>query len=161
MNWRTRLVLPTENDPSMHTFREFSSMGRSVYRRIRGGYHFESDAAVQMAAFFAGFVAQGHGSADAACAQRAGPRAVAEQQGLDASGALIAEREVRSFDARAVRVSGDFNRDGRAGSGGAINNVANGALGAQQGSVLSAFEFGRANGEREHDGFERSGIGVF
>src|SRR5271156_6662066 len=102
---RTRLVLPTEKEPSMQIFfwimARGSVSGRSSGRGVsRGGRcrgvcggaagwrkrNFEGDAAVELAALVGIFVAQRLRGAHSGGAQRFAPDAVAQQQAANLFG---------------------------------------------------------------------------
>src|SRR6202522_3393738 len=123
---RTRLVLPTEKEPSMQIFfwimalgsvsgrssgRGVSRGGRGRCRGVCGGAagwrkrNFEGDAAVELAALFGIFVAQRLRGAHSGGAQRFAPDAVAQQQAANLFGALLAEDEIGAFDAGGVAVA--------------------------------------------------------
>src|ERR1700722_19749036 len=121
---RTRLVLPTEKEPSMQIFfwimARGSVSGRSSGRGIRGGgsrtgcgaggagwreRNFEGDAAVELAAFFGVFVAQRLGGAHARGAQYFASDAAGQQQAANLLCALLAQDEVGAFDAGGVAVA--------------------------------------------------------
>src|SRR5271163_2946849 len=122
---RTRLVLPTEKEPSMRIFFWIMARGsvsrRSSGRGIRGGgsrsgcgvcggagwreRNFEGDAAVELAAFFGVFVAQRLGGAHTSGAQYFAFDAAAQQQAANLLGALLAQDEVGAFDAGGVAVA--------------------------------------------------------
>src|ERR1700722_17694787 len=122
---RTRLVLPTEKEPSMQIFFWIMARG-SVSRRSSGrgvresggcssrgtsasaGWrerNLEGDAAVQLAAFFRIFAAQGLRGSDSGGAQDFPPDTTAQQQAANLFRALLAQNQVGAFDAGSIAVA--------------------------------------------------------
>src|SRR6202021_4087314 len=123
---RTRLVLPTEKEPSMQIFfwimARGSVPGRSSGRGIRecgrGGSrcgagagagwrerNLEGHTAVELAALFGIFAAQGLRGPDPGGAQDFAPDATAQQQAANLFRALLAQNQVGAFDAGGVAVA--------------------------------------------------------
>src|ERR1700675_3263636 len=108
---RKRLVFPTADAPSMHTFFCSMDFAGSVYRSGGPKSDFEGNAAVDAPSVFRVFGPHRLGRGDAARPQARGLHASAPKRAENLIGALPAQRNVCGLDAGAVRVADDFNRD--------------------------------------------------
>src|ERR1700746_1798935 len=149
MNRRTRLVLPTASVPSMQIF--FSSMRCGlVYRGSGRKSDFESDAAIEAAAFFGGLVVERLGGADAAGMQIDGLDSGAGEEIDDEVGALFAEDEIGAFHTGDISVADDIDREFAVQAAGFDQKGANIIGGCGDVVFLAGFELGAPDGEEKH-----------
>src|SRR6516225_1700882 len=104
-NRRTRLVLPTENDPSMQIF--FCSIRWDRSGRRRRESDVEGDAAVEVPRLFVVFISQRLRGAHTTGNEQFSWNPIAHQQRGNRGSALTAQYLIGAFNPRGIRVADD------------------------------------------------------